>query len=48
MTQYLFFVALRYLPVGVALLIEFTAFVFVALWFRLFYASQRDGPCGSP
>lgn len=34
MTQYLFFVALRYLPVGVALLIEFTAPVFVALWFR--------------
>lgn len=34
MTQYLFFVALQYLPVGVALLIEFTAPVFVALWFR--------------
>ncbi len=34
MTQYLFFVALRYLPVGIALLIEFTAPVFVALWFR--------------
>lgn len=34
MTQYLFFVALRYLPVGVALLIEFTAPVFVAVWFR--------------
>lgn len=34
MTQYLFFVALKYLPVGVALLIEFTAPVFVALWFR--------------
>ena len=34
MTQYLYFVALQYLPVGVALLIEFTAPVFVALWFR--------------
>lgn len=34
MTQYLFFVALQYLPVGVALLIEFTAPIFVALWFR--------------
>ena len=34
MTQYLFFVALQYLPVGVALLIELTAPVFVALWFR--------------
>lgn len=34
MTQYLYFVALRYLPVGVALLIEFTAPLMVALWFR--------------
>lgn len=34
MTQYLYFVALQYLPVGVALLIEFTAPVFVTLWFR--------------
>lgn len=34
MTQYLYFVALQYLPVGVALLIEFTAPVLVALWFR--------------
>lgn len=34
MTQYLYFVALQFLPVGVALLIEFTAPVFVALWFR--------------
>ncbi len=34
MTQYLFFVSLQYLPVGVALLIEFTAPIFVALWFR--------------
>lgn len=34
MTQYLYFVALQYLPVGVALLIEFTAPVFVALWFQ--------------
>lgn len=34
MTQYLYFVAIRYLPVSVALLIEFTAPIFVALWFR--------------
>ena len=34
MTQYLFFVALTYLPVSVALLIEFTAPVMIALWFR--------------
>ena len=33
-TQYLYFVALTYLPVGVALLIEFTAPVIIALWFR--------------
>jgi len=35
MTQWLYFVALdRGLPVGVALLIEFTAPIMVALWFR--------------
>jgi drug/metabolite transporter (DMT)-like permease len=34
MTQYLYFVALNLLPVGVALLIEFTAPIMVALWFR--------------
>jgi drug/metabolite transporter (DMT)-like permease len=34
MTQYLYFVAIRYLPVSVALLIEFTAPIMVALWFR--------------
>ena len=34
MTQYLYFVALETLPIGVALLIEFTAPVMVALWFR--------------
>ncbi len=34
MTQYLYFVALTYLPVSVALLIEFTAPVMIALWFR--------------
>ena len=37
MTQYLYFVALQYLPVGVALLIEFTAPIMVALWFRFGY-----------
>lgn len=34
MTQYLYFVSLQFLPVGVALLIEFTAPIMVALWFR--------------
>ena len=34
MTQYLYFVAINLLPVGVALLIEFTAPLMVALWFR--------------
>jgi drug/metabolite transporter (DMT)-like permease len=34
MTQFLYFVALERLPVGVALLIEFTAPIMVALWFR--------------
>jgi len=34
MTQYLFFVALERMPVGIALLIEFTAPIMVALWFR--------------
>lgn len=34
MTQYLFFTAITVLPVGIALLIEFTAPIFVALWFR--------------
>lgn len=34
MTQYLYFVAIKFLPVGVALLIEFTAPIMVTLWFR--------------
>jgi drug/metabolite transporter (DMT)-like permease len=34
MTQWMYFVALQYLDVGVALLIEFTAPILVALWFR--------------
>ncbi len=34
MTQWLYFVSIERLPVGVALLIEFTAPVMVALWFR--------------
>ena len=34
MTQYLYFVAIKLLPVGVALLIEFTAPIMVAMWFR--------------
>jgi drug/metabolite transporter (DMT)-like permease len=34
MTQYLYFVAIALLPVGIALLIEFTAPIMVALWFH--------------
>lgn len=34
MTQWMYFVSLQYLPVGIALLIEFTAPFMVALWFR--------------
>ncbi len=34
MTQYLYFVAIKRLPVGIALLIEFTAPIIVALWAR--------------
>lgn len=34
MTQYLYFVSIKLLPVGIALLIEFTAPIMVALWFR--------------
>ncbi len=34
MTQYCYFVAIELLPVGVALLIEFTAPIMVALWFH--------------
>ncbi len=34
MTQYLYFVAIKLLPVGIALLVEFTAPIMVALWFR--------------
>ena len=34
MTQFLYFISLQYLDIGVALLIEFTAPIMVALWFR--------------
>jgi len=34
MTQYLYFVAIARMPVGITLLIEFTAPIMVALWFR--------------
>ena len=37
MTQYLYFVALTYLPVGVSLLIEFTSPLMVALWMRFMW-----------
>lgn len=37
MTQYLYFVAIKLLPVGVALLIEFTAPIMIALWVRFAY-----------
>lgn len=38
MTQWLYFVAIGRLPVGVALLVEFTAPLLVALWARLVFA----------
>ncbi len=34
MTQYLYFVAIELMPVGIALLIEFTSPIMVALWFH--------------
>jgi drug/metabolite transporter (DMT)-like permease len=34
MTQYLYFIGIKLLPVGIALLIEFTAPIMVALWVR--------------
>jgi drug/metabolite transporter (DMT)-like permease len=34
MTQYLYFAAIERLPIGVALLIEFTAPLMIAIWFR--------------
>jgi drug/metabolite transporter (DMT)-like permease len=37
LVQWLYFVAIEHLPVGVALLIEFTAPLFVALWARFVY-----------
>ncbi len=42
MTQYLYFVAIKLLPVGVALLIEFTAPLMVALWFRFGMHERMD------
>lgn len=40
MTQYLYFVSIRLLPIGVSLLFEYTAPIIVALWFR-FALHQR-------
>jgi drug/metabolite transporter (DMT)-like permease len=40
LVQWLYFVALEHLPVGVALLIEFTAPLFVALFARLVYKER--------
>lgn len=40
MTQYLYFVAIELLPVGIALLIEFTAPIMVALWFHFVLKHQ--------
>lgn len=34
MTQYLYFIAIAHLPVGIALILEFTAPLMVALWMR--------------
>ncbi len=43
MTQYLYFVSISRLPVGVALLIEFTAPIMVALWFRFGLHERTSG-----
>lgn len=43
MTQWLYFVAIERLPVGVALLIEFTAPIMVALWFRFGMHERVNG-----
>ncbi len=43
MTQYLYFIAISRLPVGVGLLLEFTAPIMIALWLR-FIARQRVRP----
>jgi len=40
MTQYLYFVAIHRLPVGVALLLEFTAPIMIAVWLR--YARKQQ------
>ncbi|MEO5964503.1 MAG: DMT family transporter, partial [Candidatus Limnocylindrales bacterium] len=34
LTQYLYFAAIEVLPIGIALLIEFTAPLMIAVWFR--------------
>ncbi len=48
MTQWLYFVAIERLPVGIALLIEFTAPVMVALWVRFaWHHPVRDAVWGA-
>ena len=46
MVQWLYFVAIARLPVGIALLLEFTGPVLVALWARLCRSSTWAGHCG--
>ena len=41
LVQWLYFVSIEYLPIGIALLIEFTAPVLVALWVRLVWHEPR-------
>ncbi len=35
LTQFLFYLSVRELPVGVAMLLQFTAPLFIAVWFRV-------------
>jgi drug/metabolite transporter (DMT)-like permease len=46
-TQFLYFVAIERLPIGLALLIEFTAPIMVALWFHFGLRHPTRPPCGS-
>ena len=44
LTQYLYFAAIELLPIGVALLIEFTAPLMIAIWFRFGLGAPRRSP----
>ena len=41
LVQWLYFVAIEHLPIGIALLIQFTGVVLVALWARLVWKTRR-------